>query len=302
MSKNSRTILEHKKIKSQEYWDDLTSSPTKIYKEKAIRRLCDKYLKIIPNSILEFGCGSSDILKRFSERFNVNILMAVDYDKNVVDKLSKVNNGILYKCVDILDLKIDEKFDLVILLDIIHEVYSFNGKVEGGALIDHQSGVNAILKAFDNVFKIVSSKGGFILTDDLLCEENTTIRVLMKNIKVYEAVKYFLSNYPSRTIGVRFINNMEFLINSRDFCILLTQYNKIKKQYFDRWAIEKNEIHQYFTLSEYKTIFESSGFEFHAEVGTPRENLEEWKDDFKIVEGLGDFPNKRISILAIKIK
>jgi hypothetical protein len=53
-------------------------------------------------------------------------------------------------------------------------------------------------------------------------------------------------------------------------------------------------------VSEYRSFFGNLGLKVSVDVGTPPEAHAEWADDFEILEGLTDFPSKRVAVLASK--
>jgi len=293
-------VKKHKLLKDEIYWKNLNICQTKQYKEKVVFRIIEKYLDKKPKSILDIGCANSNALRHYGKRFRANFLMGIDYDESIIETLKKENSDVVYQCNNLFDLKSNRKFDLIFLLDIIHEIYSLYGRVDIKSFVQHNRGIKAVCKAIEKIACLTKKRGGVILTDNVLCEMDTNVKVLANNTSIVNVVKFFQRNYPSKFVEIDFGANRTFEINSRDFCILLTQYNKIKKGDFRRWDIEKMEIHQYFTLKEYRDLFCSHHYNFYYEIGTNKEVIEEWSNDFTILEGLKKFPHKRVTILAVK--
>ena len=195
-----------------------------------------------------------------------------------------------------------ENFDLIFFMDMLHEIYSFYGRLNKDIqyTVDHALGKQSVVQAITNISRLINKGGGIVITDNVLCPENVNIRVLLKNAETKETVKYFFEHYPTKKFDFVFEGEDTLRINSRDFCILLTQYNKIKRKDFDRWNVERFEIHQYMTLKEFEELFCRLNFDMHAVIGTPQSTMQEWESDFRVLEGLPQIPEKRITLLAIK--
>ena len=56
------------------------------------------------------------------------------------------------------------------------------------------------------------------------------------------------------------------------------------------------------TERQYRETFAELGFKTQMIVETPSYVKEEWNRDFEIIEGLKDFPPKRVTLLAVKEK
>jgi SAM-dependent methyltransferase len=295
---------EHKKTKGGAYWDDLVKGITGEYKERKIDELILKYLKVDCNRILDVGVGTSSLGLKYKDILGATAV-CIDYDEKVISQMKDKYSHlpIEWYVQDIFKIKgWEQRFELVFFLDMLHEVYSFYGRpnMDINQEVDHERGQKYVFDALNNITQIVNPGGGVIITDNVLCEEDKTIEVRAKSKKVIETIKYFAENYKTKQINIVFVADDIFEINSRDFCILLTQYNKIKNQDWERWNTEKFEIHQYYTEKEYIEEFSKIGFNVHTIVGTPNDTREEYELDFEVINGLDSIPEKRITLLAIK--
>jgi SAM-dependent methyltransferase len=296
---------EHKDVKTGAYWDNLVGGGTAAYKERRIDELLRRHRPERVESMIDIGCGTCELLFRYKAELGAQSLVCMDYDPGVIAFLKGKYPGeaVDWVVADVFELgRSDKRFDLVFLLDMVHEVYSFYGRADRDVEqpVDHALGLGAVGRLLDNVAEATRPGGAVIITDNVLSEEDKDVTVRLKSPKVIQTVKYFLEHYPTRRITADFARPDEMVINARDFCILLTQYNKIKAENWDRWNVEKMEIHQYFSLSEYEAEFGKRGFQVHAFVETPADALEEWSADFEMVEGLPALPPKRITLLAKK--
>jgi len=294
---------QHKQGKKLAYWDDLVGGGTGVYKTKRIIDLLDGFGPKTVSKMIDIGCGTCDLLFRLRDKLQARSLTLMDYDAAVIDRLKSQypDKTVEWVVGDIFEIgKSKKSYDLIFLIDMVHEVYSFYGRPnrEVSQPIDHALGMKAVEAILDNVTKICAPGGGIVITDDVLTDEDIDLVVDVRNDKALAAVKYFLENYPTRRITVDWQSPNRMRINSRDFCVLLTQYNKIKAENFDRWNVEKMETHQYYSLAEYRDAFARRGFVVHAEVGTPDDAEREWNEDFAMVSGLPALPAKRISLLA----
>ncbi|KPA18832.1 Methyltransferase type 11 [Candidatus Magnetomorum sp. HK-1] len=295
----------HKSTKNDHYWDDLLLGVTGAYKHAQINKLLDQFFPPECESILDIGCGSCETIIKYGNKLKASTIACMDYDDQLIEKMKKLFSGypIDWHVNDIFDLKnMDKTFNLVLLLDVLHEIYSFYGRSNRDIQkqIDHTAGQSYVENSIKNISTIVDSKGAIIITDNILCDHNNIITVQAKTDLVINAVNYFSDHYPSRKIQINFSNENIFKISAHNFCILLTQYNKIKNKNWKRWDVEKYEIHQYMTLSEYREMLTNIGFKIFYVTGIPEPALQEWEQDFQIIDGMNVFPHKRITLLAIK--
>jgi len=204
---------------------------------------------------------------------------------------------------DIFDLpSFSRKFDLILCFDMLHEIYSFYGRPERDIArpVDHESGQEFVIQALQNISEFVNPGGGVVITDNILSEENVEVTLSCRNDSVQNSVKFFVDNYPTRNFEGIIQSDQTLRIMKHDLCILLTQYNEIKNKDWSRWEVERLEIHQYMTREEYRRVFSDLEFNVFFDIGTPKYIYEEWHDDFEILDGMKDFPKKRVTLLAIK--
>lgn len=296
---------DHKSRKKDGYWSNLVEGETGIYKAEAIDELLDRVFPARCGAVLDVGCGTSVIALTLRSRLQAPRMVFMDYDAGVIQAMQQqvTDPTVEWKIGDIFLIgSWEERFDLVLLLDMIHEVYSFYGRPVRDVTteIDHGRGQQAVKDALAQVARLVNPGGGIIITDNVLSPTNVPLIVRARSDKAAAVVRHFLADYPSRRIAVDWLDNHLFRIQSHDFCILLTQYNKIKSEQNDRWSVEKFEIHQYMTEQELAETFAELGFAMHSIVGTPEGAAVEWNEDFEVIEGLPAIPDKRITLLAIK--
>jgi SAM-dependent methyltransferase len=296
---------EHKIRKGQSYWTNLVQGETGHYKAEAIDRLVSEVALPRHGEILDIGCGTSAIATALREQLEAERLVFMDYDAAVIEAMRRDNQDPAIEAIvgDIFTVGTwGRRFALVLLLDMLHEVYSFYGRPvrEVTSQIDHRLGQKVVRDALAQVAKLVVPGGGVIISDNLLCPEDVAVTVRVRHAGAEQAVRRFLAEYPSRRMAATWLGADVFRLGAHDLCILLTQYNKIKSGQEDRWNVEKYEIHQYMTLAQFDSTFTELGFALTSVVGTPDGARAEWEADFQVLDGLSTLPDKRITLLAVK--
>lgn len=297
--------VSHKESKQDSYWKNLVAGDTGAYKCERIKELVTAHFTATGINVLDIGCGTCEVAFAYSSELKAKKIVCMDYDPKVLEVLRSKHGerGVEWRVQDILRLEASaERFDLIFMLDMLHEVYSFYGrpKDDPKAPIDHAIGLKFVRTALRNISQILSPRGGLIITDNVLPDEDGPVQIRLRNPEVARAFNFLLEDFPSRRINCRFTGNDTFEINARDLSVVLTQYNKIKQNNTARWNVERLEVHQYMTLAEYDDCLKGLGLEVHAVVGTPDSARREWETDFEITHGLECFPHKRITLLAIK--
>lgn len=297
---------DHRSRKRSSYWQNLVEGATALYKVETLDTLIDHYAPQPKTAILDIGCGTSVLANTLRSRSPGCRLMCMDYDPVVVARMRAASDDptIEWRVADILDLAgTTDRFDLVLLIDMLHEVYSFYGRSEGAGIgiIDHHRGLAVVEMALAEIARIVSPGGAIAITDNVLSDAAGPYLVRLRQPdRLAPVIAQFIAEYPSRRIAPVWVAGDTFEIGSSDFCILLTRSNKLKSGQIDRWNVEKLEVHQYFDRAGYQRLFDSLGFDMHATVGTPSEALAEWAEDFDVLAGGSGLPDKRISLLAVK--
>ena len=294
----------HQQSKQTSYWDDLVLGKTSRYKLNALDDLFKRYFKSGCDRILDVGCGTCEAAFEYKSRYQATDLVGIDYDEAIIAQMrEKYPVEADWVVADIFNLpEFGRKFDLVLFFDMLHEIYSFYGRPDRDVArpVDHAAGQQFVIRALENISGLVNPGGGIVITDNVLSPSNGEVQVKCKNEAVVEAVKYFVDNYPTRNFSGIIQPNGTIRLSEHDLCILLTQYNKVKNKDWTRWNVERLEIHQYMTEEEYRDVFEKLGFSMHATIETPDYVSEEWHNDFEIIGGMDDFPQKRVTLLAIK--
>lgn len=296
---------DHKSRKQDAYWADLVGGDTGQYKAAVLDRLLRDHFPGSAHALLDIGCGTNDIAFAHRARLGAPVMVCADYDPAIVARMKAEHAGsdIDWRVADIFDIdRWEDRFDIVFLLDMLHEVYSFRGREQAGVPgpIDHAKGMAALDEAMTRIARIVAPGGAIAITDNVLCPKTGPVDVKLRNPAVRAAVTRFLAEYPSRRMVVAWPEPDVLRIAAHDLCILLTQYNKIKSGEEARWRVEQLEIHQYLDEAGYRALFDRLGFDVHCVIATPAPALAEWREDFTVLDGLPDLPPKRVTLLAVR--
>ena len=298
----------HKDSKGREYWGDLNIGSTTQYKAIKIEELIRNFFPSKCGNILDIGSGSNcDHLLKYRQLLGAKKIACLDYDEKIINQMRQQfpNEGIGWYVADIFDLpEFKEGFDLIFFLDMLHEVYSFYGRPsrDMSEPVDRNRGLEAVIRAINNISNITNSKGGMVITDAILPSQQGNLIIRPRTPEVEEAVNYFFENYPTKRFDKVYREGDLITLSPSNFSILSRQYDKIKNKDWTRWNIERLEQHQYMTKEQYENLFAKLGFKTHIIIGTPDTIKKEWDQDFEIVSGLKEFPPRRVTLLAMKEK
>ena len=92
------------------------------------RRLLDVYQWLIPpgQSILELGCGQGDLLAGLRPRRGVGL----DFSQVMLEKAGARHPGLEFFLGDALETDFEEKFDFIILSDLVNEIWDVQALLE----------------------------------------------------------------------------------------------------------------------------------------------------------------------------
>ena len=187
----------HQSAKKDSYWENLTDGNTSQYKESSMNQLLNEFAKFPVKQILDIGCGTCELAFQYKDRFKADTVTCLDYDQKVIERL-KTQYGAHsanWLCADVFQIKKSnlEKFDLILLLDVVHEIYSFYGRKNKSLTesVEHEMGQRFVRELLDNVTSLVQKNGMIIITDNILCEYDDIVTVKLKNEAAKESVLYF---------------------------------------------------------------------------------------------------------------
>ena len=116
------------------HWDNLApaTKPRAGLGHYYHQRLLSVYQGLIPpnQSILELGCGQGDLLAGLRPKRGVG----VDFSPAMLDKASARYPDLEFFLGDALETEIDEKFDFIILSDLVNEIWDVQALLERASL------------------------------------------------------------------------------------------------------------------------------------------------------------------------
>ncbi|UCH14673.1 MAG: glycosyltransferase [Bacteroidales bacterium] len=108
------------KQKVKEYFNSIASSRIKWKKRNRFYHKCiEKYYSLIipkKSKVLEIGCGTGELLNSTDPSYGAGI----DFSTNMISIAKEKFPDLIFYVDDIEDLKLDEKFDYIILSDLLH--------------------------------------------------------------------------------------------------------------------------------------------------------------------------------------
>jgi SAM-dependent methyltransferase len=294
---------EHMRRKRDAYWTDLVGGVTGRYKTEQVSQLLAGHRLPPGSAVVDVGAGTSGLAKMVAEIGAVERIICVDYDDGIVQagRAAETDANVEWRTADARDLAgWSDHVGAVTYFDILHELYSFVGRTGDDPAVDHARGRAAVEQALSAAAELLAPGGAIVITDDVLPEAETIVRVACRNDEIADLVRRIEREYRSRPLEIHWLDQHEFEIPARTLITLLTHYNKPKAGDEARWAVEQMEVHEYMKVSEYETFLRSLGLTPTILTGTPAEALAEWQTDFAILEGLDGFPLKRVAVVAIK--
>lgn len=87
-----------------------------------LRRIYQEIKKIKPGKIIDLGCGEGFLESYLKEKKLKIKITAVDINQEAIKYAQKNNPGIKFLTGDIFNLKIKEKFDLVMMLEVLEHL------------------------------------------------------------------------------------------------------------------------------------------------------------------------------------
>lgn len=151
---------------SKKYFDEYTPS----YSIERLKPVI-KWLKKIKNSetsLLDVGCGDGSCLQYISRKTGIKNLTGIDESDKYI-KIAKKNVTAKFICADVLKLEIKEKYDVVIIMAVLHHLIGKSRK-ESRELSK---------KTISNCLKILKNDGTLIIFEPVFSN------YLMMNILFY---------------------------------------------------------------------------------------------------------------------
>lgn len=245
-------------------------------------------------NIADFGCFNGAMLDQIYRRLPGGLKTRVKlygYDNNtaILKEGCKRFPYINFINVDIRNnINTSQTYKLVILSNILHEVYS--------ATDSHDKGEEAVKQSLRIISETLDLGGDLIWLDGLKPNKSKNIvTVVFSDIQRLEDLHLLKrSNYKA---PISFTENKDGSINI-SLLNLGTYLTKAKYLHRDFWGGEAQQTYQYFTLKEYQTLLNKCGFHIMQAIPQPSSP----KSGVTIIEPKNmDLPAKSILIHARKI-
>jgi len=164
---------------SKKYFDEYTPSYSFERLELVIKWL--KQIKSSKTSLLDVGCGDRSCLQYISRKTGIKNLTGIDESDKYI-KIAKKNITAKFICADVLKLKIKEKYDVIIIMAVLHHLIGKSRK-KSRELAE---------KAIKNCLNILKKGGSLIIFEPVFSN------YLMMDILFY--LKKILSKISNKRI------------------------------------------------------------------------------------------------------
>lgn len=269
-------------------------------------RAASKLLQSVPvpaATILELGCGEGQILgslvQAHPEKIQVSSSIGVDRDAEALRKAGQDYPGLQFIAGSFTDahfLSNLGKFDLILLVNALHHVYSDAYDEELGQ-IDELAGKQDVAQTFATICTCLNP-GGYILLFDGVEAPGDAQRWIEFRFRqptgrqrfeqfTREYLPFRIQSQPGSTAG-------SVRLRQRDFTRYITKLIFVGKPLWER---EHQESYQYFTESEFAAMFQQNGLQIvHNE--TISVDHERWQDEIEIITPGMEFPAEHILVVG----
>lgn len=258
-----------------------------------------------PLRLMELGCGEGQVigtlLDAHSQLCSVQTSLGVDYNAQSLARCRRDYPGL--RCVegDFTDLDLLTglgKFEIVILVNALHEVFSDCFSPELGEIDVPIAKVRVEQALAAAVRCLEPGSGGWLVLFDGLEPPGALDQILRIRFHDYEVRKNFeqfaREYHPFRIAYHKVEDPLCVEVTLRDFARYITKSIFLGKRL---WESERLESYQYFTEAEFRAAFTRQGLEI-TELRTLTANDEKWRNLVDIDTPGTNFPEEHILILA----
>ena len=259
-----------------------------------------------PLRLLELGCGEGQVIGTLLDahfRLCANqFSVGVDYNALSLVKCRRDYPGL--RCIegDFLDSDLLAglgKFDLVLLVNALHEVFSDSFSPELGE-IDVPVAKQHVELALAGAAGCLEAGGWLVLFDGLEPpgDPHQILRIRFRDSQIRQEFENFVEQYHPLRITYREVEDPSCVeLSQRDFTRYITKSIFLGKRL---WEIERLQSYQYFTGEEYRAAFARHGLEI-SEMRTLTMNDEKWRYRVEIDTSGFKFPDEHVLILAQQV-
>jgi SAM-dependent methyltransferase len=259
-----------------------------------------------PLRLLELGCGEGQIIGTLLDAHfqlcEIKTSVGVDYNAQSLTKCRRDYPGL--RCIEgdftDTDLLVGlGKFELVLLVNALHEVYSDSFSPELGE-IDVPSAKQRVESALAGAVGCLALGGWLVLFDGLepTGDPHQILRIRFRDYQVFQEFQDFVEQYQPLRITYREMEGPLCVeLSQRDFTRYITKSIFLGKQL---WETERSQSYQYFTEEEYQEAFARQGLKI-SELRTLTMNEEKWRYRVEIASPGFQFPDEHVLILAQRV-
>lgn len=259
-----------------------------------------------PLRLLELGCGEGQVIGTLLDaHFKLCAIQSsagVDYDAKSLAYCQRDFPGL--RCIqgDFTDSELLAglgKFELVLLVNALHEVFSGGFSAEPGE-IEIQAAKQCVEQALADAVSCLEPGGWLVLFDGLEPpgDLHQILRIRFRDHTVRQEFEKFVEQYQPVRISYRQVEDPLCVeLSRRDFTRYITKSIFLGKQL---WATERLQSYQYFTEEEFRAAIARQGLELF-ELRTLSMNEEKWRYRVEIESPEFNFPDEHVLILARQV-
>ncbi len=258
-----------------------------------------------PLRLLELGCGEGQIIGALVEGHaqvcESRACVGIDYLPSSLQTARRAFPFMTFVEGDFTDARLLEglgQFDLVLLVNALHEVFSA-GYSEALGEVDRPAAKERVQQTFSLAASRVLPGGCLVLFDGLEPTGDTTQKVRLRFLtdQAREHFVTFAQEYRPFRILYRTLGSPRTVeLSLRDFTRYITKSIFLGKRL---WLTERYESYQYYTMQEFQAAFAREGLEI-LDLRTLTVDDEKWRRTVKILTPGMDFPEEHIMIVGKK--
>ncbi len=290
------------------YWDTRLTAIETLGKRAAIlatsrmiRRLAGQLER--PLRLLELGCGEGQIigtlLDAHASTCDLQASTGVDYNPGSLARCRQVFPGVHWVEGDFTDPELLTSlgpFDLVLLVNALHEVFSAAFSPELGE-VDVAVGKRKVERVLSLVTGCLDHNGYMLLFDGLEPPGDPRQPVRMRFLSRAARTEFeqFTREYRPFRVSYRDLDRSGLVeLSQHDFARYITKSIFLGKPL---WASERFESYQYFTEAEFRAAFGALGLEI-TELEMLTVNGDKWRSRVEMDPPEDEFPVEHILIGA----
>ncbi len=259
-----------------------------------------------PLRLLELGCGEGQVIGSLLEaHFQLcatQTSVGVDYNPLSLAHARRDFAGIRFVEGDFTDLDLLSglgKFDVVLLVNAMHEVFSDCYSPDQGQ-IDFPTAKLKVAQALAGAAACLIPGGCLVLFDGLepAGDPKQILRIRFRDNQIRQEFEKFVEQYHPMRISYREVEGRLWVeLSRRDFTRYITKSIFLGKRL---WETERLQSYQYYTEAEFRATFARLGLEIF-EFRTLTMNDEKWHYRIEIETPGITFPDEHVLILARQV-